>query len=102
MKLADLRKRYAVSPKAAAAALDRRRKRERDKFIHFWVGACEGPCQRRSAPVKLWDSQTCYVWDGPDSGKPNPNAPLTLCEGCGQEYSENMKAQWDDYYSDRL
>lgn len=64
------------------------------------VLSMELACERCGAsPAAETPRMTAYLWDG--KGK-DPNVPLTLCVFCADEHTEDMKDQWNAYYSDRL
>jgi len=58
------------------------------------------PCDRCEArPAYYWPSMTAYEWNGKGE---NPNADKILCQMCGEEYTQIMKEQWDEYNAGRL
>lgn len=55
---------------------------------------CE-ECQSENN-VTTRPAMTAYHWDG--TGK-DPNAPVTLCEICMNDYVSRWTAMWDEYYA---
>lgn len=61
-----------------------------------YKGLCgDEPCE---GAVELRTAMTQYHWDGPESGKPDPNASFLACESHWVDYHDKWKAQWDEYY----
>lgn len=62
---------------------------------------CPGICLkcRRFEMTELRPSQTSYTWDG--AGE-DPNAPLRLCDACGEEYRREMDDLWAEYHGGLL
>lgn len=68
-----------------------------------WTGprTCEG-CGVISHRVIDCPSQTQYCVDDDVPNGPDPNADKILCIECAIRYTEDMNAQWAEYYSGLL
>lgn len=49
-----------------------------------------------SEDVTTRAAMTAYYWDG--TGE-NPNAPVTLCKTCMDDYCAYWQSMWDEYHS---
>lgn len=57
-------------------------------------GICEC-CERQVDLIIETPSRTFYTWDGEGL---DPNRSRLLCEWCSWEYSEQIEAQWAEYW----
>ena len=60
---------------------------------------CEYPGCPEKVAASPTPSMTAYSWDGEGE---DPNRDLLLCEEHAQEHVEQMRAQWEEYWSGLL